>query len=76
VNKGVIIHVVRGIYSLQEIDPILGPINPSTEAIAEEEIEKMLGHLQKENLSTKKFGERFGEKFGENCGVSCGEYYI
>ena len=35
VKKGEIIRVAQGIYTLQEIDPILGPIIPSTEAIAE-----------------------------------------
>lgn len=35
VNRGEISRVARGIYSRLEIDPILGPIKPSTEAIAE-----------------------------------------
>jgi len=35
VKKGEIIRVAQGIYTQQEIDPILGPIIPSTEAIAE-----------------------------------------
>ena len=33
--RGEIVRVARGIYTRQEIDPILGPVNPSTEAIAE-----------------------------------------
>ncbi len=35
VYRGEIVRVARGIYTRQEIDPILGPVNPSTEAIAE-----------------------------------------
>lgn len=35
VHRGEIVRVARGIYTRQEIDPILGPVNPSTEAIAE-----------------------------------------
>lgn len=35
VEKELISRVARGIYARLEIDPILGPINPSTEAIAQ-----------------------------------------
>jgi hypothetical protein len=35
VKKGILERVARGIYSRLEIDPILGPIKPTTEAIAE-----------------------------------------